>query len=315
MPTVTVAGANAQTVTLSFDTNANAVLAQQLAAAITAGVQAGTIQAAVDTDGPPPPLPPGKTGEFVQTQDGLTSLPPGYSAVVDTASNAVIFGSGDPNESVLIGPGDPTFIATGVFGSGTVVAGGGDTNIIIQSSVTGGWSINTGNGSDNIFADGGGNDTINAGGGHNVIRLGSGSSIIQSTGADTVFAGSGNETIAGFGSGSDVVFGGSGTLFFIGGAGPDVVHGGTGGNNFLFAGTGTATLFGGGNGDQLIAHGSAAQALHAGGATRRCSAVPPRARTRSTRVPAMPRSPQAPGATSSSSPTVRPAARRRFRPS
>ncbi len=262
MPAVTVAGTNSQTVTLHYDTNANAVLAQQLAGAITAGVEGGSIFAVSDTRGPPPPPPQGKTGAFFLSQAPLTSLPHGYTAVVDTAKNAVIFGSGDNGESVLSSTGNLTFIATG--GSGTVVAGGGNNNIIIQSSVTGGWSINTGNGPDNVFADGGGNDTIHAGGGHNVIRLGSGNSIIQSTGADTVFAGSGSETIVGVGTGSDVISGGSGTLFFIGGAGPDVVHGGTGGNNFLFAGTGAATLFGGGNGDDLIAHGSAAQALHAG---------------------------------------------------
>ena len=66
MATVTVSGAHGQTVTLNFDTNANAALAGQLAAAITAGVETGSIVPAVDTDGPPPPLAPGKIGEFVQ---------------------------------------------------------------------------------------------------------------------------------------------------------------------------------------------------------------------------------------------------------
>jgi Ca2+-binding RTX toxin-like protein len=280
MPTVTVAGANSQIVTLTFDTNANAVLASKLAAAITAGVQGGTIQAASDVNGPPPALPPGTTGAFFQEQSGTTFLPPGYTAVVDTSANAIIFGSGDPNESVLIGAGDPTFIAQGAEGSGTVVAGGGDNRIVIPASVAGGWSINTGNGDDTVLAQGSGNDTINAGGGHNAIQLGSGSDIIQTTGDDTVLAGSGSETITAT-TGSDVIFAGSGTLFFIasgastvfagtgsdtffGGAGPDEVHGGTGGNNFLFAGTGAATLFGGGDGDQLFAAGSGAQALHAG---------------------------------------------------
>ncbi len=284
MPTVTVAGANDQTVTLSFDTNANAILAQQLAAAITAGVQNGSIVPAVDTNGPPPPLPPGKTGEFVQTLDGTTFLPSGYAAFVDTAKNAIIFGSGDPNESVLIGPGDPTFIARGATGSGTVVAGAGSNTIDIPTSVAGGWLISTGNGDDNILALGTGNDTINAAGGHNAIMLGTGNDIVESTGGDdTVDAGSGSETITAIGTGSDLVFGGSSTLLFVatggsatifggtgsdtflGGPGRAVVHGGTGGNNFLFGGTGAVTLFGGGNGDQLIAaNSSAAQALHAG---------------------------------------------------
>ena len=100
MPTVTVAGANSQTVTLSFDTNSNAVLAGQLAAAITAGVQGGSILPAVDTDGPPPTLPPGTIGEFIQTKDGTTVLPPGYKAFVNTAPEAIVFGSGGTGESV-----------------------------------------------------------------------------------------------------------------------------------------------------------------------------------------------------------------------
>ena len=99
MPTVTVTGAHGQTVSLNFDTAANAALAQQLAAAITAGVQDGSILPAVDTDGPPPPLPPGATGLFVQDPSGLTILPPGYKAYVDTSPQAVVFGSGDGDES------------------------------------------------------------------------------------------------------------------------------------------------------------------------------------------------------------------------
>jgi hypothetical protein len=98
MPAVTVAGTNSQTVTLNFDTDANAALARQLAGAITAGVRAGTIVPAVDTNGPPPLLGPGTTGEFIQTLNGTTFLPPGYAAVVDTASKAIIFGSGDPSK-------------------------------------------------------------------------------------------------------------------------------------------------------------------------------------------------------------------------
>jgi Ca2+-binding RTX toxin-like protein len=280
MPAVTVAGANSQTVTLNFDTNLNAILAQQLANAITAGVQGGTIIPAVDTDGPPPPLLPGTTGEFVQTLNGLTTLPPGYKAFVDIAQESVVFGSGDNGESVLSSTGNLKFFATG--GSGTVVTGGGNNLIVVPSTDTGAWSINTGNGDDTVLAGGSGNDTINAGGGHNAITLGSGRDVMQSTGDDTVNAGSGSETIGAIGTGSDVIFGNSSTLFFVatggsatvfggsgsdtffGGKGPDVVHGGTGGDNFLFAGTGTATLFGGGSGDQLFAAGNAAQALHAG---------------------------------------------------
>jgi Ca2+-binding RTX toxin-like protein len=260
MAIVTVEGAHGQIVSLSFDTAANAALARKIAAALTDGVRNGSILPAVDTDGPPPPLAPGTTGEFVQTADGLTILPHGYKAFVDTASESVVFGSGDADESVLSSVGDMTFFATG--GSGTVVAGGGNNRVVIPGNDKGNWSINTGNGADAIFAMGGGNDTISPGGGNNAISLGGGKNIIQSTGDDSVIAGSGSETIVAIGAAKDLIFGGSSHLFYVGtrssatvfggsgsdtffgGAGPDVVHGGTGGSNFLVAGIGGATLFG-----------------------------------------------------------------------
>jgi len=279
MPTVTVAGAHGQIVSLNYDSASNAVLAQKLAFAITTGVHNGTIIPAVDTDGTPPPVPGGKTGEWVQTKDGTTILPPGYKAVVDTAPDAVIFGSGDNGESVLASSGDLTFFASA--GSGTVAAGGGDNRIVLFSSDKGAWSINTGNGNDVVLAEGSGNDTINAGGGDNTITLGSGKDLVLSTGDDTVTAGDGQETISATGKHRDLIYGNSSKLFFVatqgsatvfggtgsdtffGGKGPDLVYGGTGGNNFLFAGTGHATLFGGGSGDQLFGNGTEAQALHA----------------------------------------------------
>jgi Ca2+-binding RTX toxin-like protein len=243
MAIVTVQGAHDQTVTLTFDKTANLQLGQQLAAAITAGVRDLTILPAVDTDGPPPTLAGGTTGEFVQTKDGLTILPPGYKAFVDTAHKSVVFGSGDKDESVLSSIGHMTFIATG--GSGSIAAGGGDNRIIIPPGDAGAWSINTGSGNDTIFALGGGNDTVNSGGGHDLIVLGSGHDVVNAVGSATVFGGTGSDT-------------------FHGGSGKDIVHGGTGGNNLLFAGTGPATLFCGGNGDTLFGAGSHPQALHAG---------------------------------------------------
>jgi Ca2+-binding RTX toxin-like protein len=282
VPTVTVAGANSQTVTLTFDTNANAVIAQQLAAAITSGVQGGTITPADSANGPPPAVPPGTTGYFIQSTPGVTVLPPGYTDIADTAPDAVIFGSGDPNESVLISAPHATFFATGASGSGTVVAGSGANSIFIQGSVGGAWSINTENGNDQIKALGGGDDTISAGGGNNAIQLGSGHDFVNTTGDDTVLAGSGSDTVVATGTGTDVINASSGNLFFVaaagatilggtgsdtffGGNGPDCIQGGTAGNNFLQAGSGPATLFGGGNGDSLFAgSGSVAQALHAG---------------------------------------------------
>jgi len=251
MPSVTVAGASNQTVTLKFDSNANAILARQLAAAITGGVQGHpqTILPVAQGNGPPTNLG-GKSGEFIVTEDrSATVLPHGYVAVVDVAKGATITGSGDQNESVLISKGDATFIAPG--GSGTVVGGGGSESIYIKPNVAGDWSIYTGNGDDTIQAAGG-NDTISAGRGHNLISLGSGNDLVLSTGYDTIYAGSGHETIdagaaakhAGAGllnfvgsdlAGSPTVFGGRGSDTFYGGAGHDQDHGGAAGHgNDLF---------------------------------------------------------------------------------
>jgi len=281
MPTVTVAGANNQTVTLNFDSQSNAALANQLASVITAGVQNGSILPAVDTDGPPPALPPGKTGEFVQTLTGSTILPHGYKAFVNTAPNAVVFGSGDEDQAVLSSIANLDFIATG--GSGTVVAGGGDNRVVIPAADDGNWSINTGNGDDNLLASGGGNDTISAGGGNNRIELGGGKDFITSTGNDIIVGATGQETVAAFGSassfvvgndsnllfvgngGSATIFGGTGSDTYFGGGGPDYVQGGTDGHNFLIGGSGAATLVGAGDGDILKAGiGSPGQVLRAG---------------------------------------------------
>src|SRR5215472_4826637 len=137
MSTVTVLGAHNQTFTLTYDTAANAALARQLAAAITAGVENGTLLPAVDTDGPPPTLPSGAAGQFVQTNTGATFLTTGYKAFVDIAPQSVVFGSGDVDESVLSSIGQMVFNATG--GSGTVVAGGGDNRVVIPGSDSGSW--------------------------------------------------------------------------------------------------------------------------------------------------------------------------------
>src|ERR1044072_3711318 len=126
MPSVTVAGAHAQTVTLTFDSQTNAALASKLAEVITQGVTNGTITPAVDPDGPPPPVPAGHTGEFVVTKSSNVTLPQGYQAVVDTAPNARIF-TGN-NDVVVVGSaGNLDVQASG--GSGTVVSGAGNDRI------------------------------------------------------------------------------------------------------------------------------------------------------------------------------------------
>jgi hypothetical protein len=101
--TITVPGANGTTVSLSYDTQSNAALAQRIADAIRNGVDNNTILPVDKKFGPPPSLPTGVTGEFIQSVTGVTQLPQDYKDVVNTAKTGAIYGSGDPNEQVLSG--------------------------------------------------------------------------------------------------------------------------------------------------------------------------------------------------------------------
>ncbi|HVC59310.1 MAG TPA: calcium-binding protein [Acetobacteraceae bacterium] len=282
MASVTVFGAHGSTVSLSYDSAQNALLAQQIAGAFSAAVSGGTVQPADSKYGPPPPLAPGATGEFVASTNSVTFLPHGYTDVVNAAAAAVVFGSGGANQQILSGSGNLSFVTT--EGNGTVVAGGGNNQIVVAAGDSGGWQIDTGNGNDMIRALGAGNDTIAAGGGNNYLQLGAGKDQIITQGADTILGGTGAETVVASATGgqhaTDLIYGNASMLFLVaangatvlggsgsdtvyGGTGPDLLYGGTAGSNFLQAGSGAATLFGGGNNDQLYAGGSAAQALHA----------------------------------------------------
>src|SRR3954451_14794733 len=99
---VTVHASNNSTVTLEFDATSNAALAQQVAGLLSAGIDAGTVVTAFDTDGPPPVLPSTVSGAFVQTQLPIFNLPPGYSSdLVTKPGSAVVYGSGANNETTL----------------------------------------------------------------------------------------------------------------------------------------------------------------------------------------------------------------------
>src|ERR1700722_16528455 len=100
---VTVPGTNGSTISLSYDSQTNAALAQRIADAIKAGVDNNTIFQADNKFGPPPPVPTGQTGEYIQSLPSTTILPQGYTDVVNTAKTGNIFGSGDPNEGILSG--------------------------------------------------------------------------------------------------------------------------------------------------------------------------------------------------------------------
>jgi Ca2+-binding RTX toxin-like protein len=285
MPIVTVLGAHGQTVSLTYDSSANAILAQNVANAIDAGISGGSISPADSAFGMPPPLAPTKIGEFVQSGPGVTVLPKNYDYLVvpNTSPGANVFGNGDAGQNILVGTGNLNFFAAGTsIGSGAFIGGDGNELVSIPVTDAGAWNIVTGNGVDSIRALGAGNDSITAGLGNNQIQLGAGNDFLSTSGSDTILASTGAETINATGSdvitglssrldfqgGSGVgatIMGGSGSDTVFGGSGSDMLFGGTGGNNFLQAGSGVATLFGGGDGDQLYTGGSAPQALFASG--------------------------------------------------
>src|ERR1700749_624040 len=98
---VTVVGAHSQILSLPYTSPQTAILAQQLASAIAAQVNAGSMTAATDMAGPPP-LVAGNAGEYIQTRAGAPiHLSSGYSAFIETAPMGVVFGSTDQNQAIL----------------------------------------------------------------------------------------------------------------------------------------------------------------------------------------------------------------------
>jgi Ca2+-binding RTX toxin-like protein len=279
MPNVTVQGAHGS-VSLAYDVDANAVLAQYVANAIATGIGNSTIIPADSAHSPvPPPLATGKIGEFVQlsTPGGVVTIPKGYNYLVDAAPSAsFIDDNTNAGQEVLVGSGNLTFDA--VFGSGSVIGGSGNDNIIIGPTNANPWLIAIGNGNSVVKALGAGNDTISTGTGYDSIQLGAGKDVVTTGGSATITAGSGSETVTAFGS--DVIYGASSKLLFAagggatvfgmtgsdtitGGTGPDLFQAGTSGGSSVIGGSGSATLLGGGSGDQLFATGTGLQVLTA----------------------------------------------------
>jgi hypothetical protein len=276
MPVVTVQSAHSTTVSLSYDSGANALLATFVRDAISAGLGGGTVFPFAGNSGPTPPIPSGETGEWVQNAPGAINLGHGWDDIVDAASNAIITGPTDPGVQVLAGAGNLNFNAAG--GSGSVIAGGGNDQVVVPVFNANPWFIALGNGNDVVKTLGSGNDTISLGAGADSVQLGAGGTALTVGGAATVTASTGSETVTAMGTalvnggssnllflggGGATVFGQAGAATVTGGSGPDEFHGGTGGINILKAGVGAATLFGGHDGDQLFANGSGAQILFA----------------------------------------------------
>jgi Ca2+-binding RTX toxin-like protein len=286
--TVTTSGTTG-TISVSIAAGANFDLASKIAFAIANGAQGGQLTPETSLNGPAPTLAAGVVGEWLQQTNGVTLLPKGYQAIVNTAATSFIIGSGEPSESVLSGTGNFKFFAPA--GSGTVVAGGGNNTVTILPTDTGDWLISPGPGNNTILDLGRGNATVQTGPGRNTVDLAAGKNQVQLGGNDTLVAATGSATIDGTLAQSSLIVGGTANLLFLGGAGPvtllggsgsDTFLGGTGnasvqgglaGKNLLLAGTGQASLFGGGNGDQLYAEGANSQLLAAGAGNETLSAA------------------------------------------
>ena len=109
------------------------------------------------------------------------------------ASNSTIFGGAANGQLIVSGSGGLSF--NGSFGSGTVIAGGGNNLISVLHADP---LLGVPNGAQNIIAGPGndtiivleGNDTVDGGTGNNQILTGAGDDIIFSNGNDLISAGS-----------------------------------------------------------------------------------------------------------------------------
>src|ERR1019366_8874441 len=99
-------------VSLPYDVDANAALAQYVANAIASGLGTTIIGADNQHTMNPPALPAGKLGEFVEITStaGVITLPKGYNYLVDAAPNAsFIDTNSNSGQEILVGGGNLTF--------------------------------------------------------------------------------------------------------------------------------------------------------------------------------------------------------------
>jgi Ca2+-binding RTX toxin-like protein len=282
---VTIHGSHNESVILGFGSTSNFLLAQQLASYLNTQIADHKLVTESDQGGTFPILPWGISGAYVQTTTQTAILPTGYTTdLITKPGDAVVFGSGAPNEAIM-SDADTDLTFTASSGSGTVVAGGGNSRIMLSAdaphamgwadddkgawgdkgdkghhgdkdhkhdtstSPVSNWLVYTGSGNDYISLIGDVNATIGAGGGQNTILLGSGHDLIISTSTDTIIGGSGAATIDATSAKSDLVAGGSGSLYFLGGAGGATIVGGSGSDTY-YGSTGTKV------GSQLVEGGS-----------------------------------------------------------
>nr|WP_294524035.1 hypothetical protein [uncultured Rhodopila sp.] len=288
MSSVTITGTNSNSVVLNYDGATNYALAQTLAAQINAEIAAGNV---VGDPVAPSPVPgAGKTGILFQSTESVI-LPSNYTVDAITGlPNANVIANSLTNQVILSDEATAlNFYAAA--GAGTVVAGGGGSQL--QIGGTGNWLLSSGAyGGPNVITDfGSGTNTISAGPGGNHIVLGSGHDLVLSTGEDLITAGHGDQTVLASAGSRDNIHGVDGKLLFVGGAanvtivgggsgsvtftgtsGSQDVQGSLGGDNHLTAGLGQATLIGAADGDVLTA-GNTGQLLIAGAGNETLNAV------------------------------------------
>jgi Ca2+-binding RTX toxin-like protein len=268
MATVTVLGANNQTVTLSYSSNDAALAAQALANTIVTDLQSGQLTPIAFTGATLPTE--SNAALFVSTGGVLLAQPSGYNVLVDNAAGPIsVVGNAGAQERVQAGSGG-LFYYFGAASSGTVVAGDGNNYITTADPGTG--AIPTSGGVYNVIVGAGSNtialetgqSTVSTGLGMNAVALGTSTSVVNAAGGETtVFGdvaqgaapGSGSDTVNA-GAGYVSVYGGHSNFTFMGGTGTVTVQG-VGGSDTVFANGSTGLFASGTAGNSLIQGGNA----------------------------------------------------------
>lgn len=127
MPTVTVLGANNQTVSLNYSSNDAALAAQALATTIATDLRSGQLTPVAFTGGTLPTE--SNAALFVSTTGVLLQQPSGYDVLVDDAPGQIaVIGNAGAQVRVTAGSGGLIYYF-GAASSDTVVSGDGNTYI------------------------------------------------------------------------------------------------------------------------------------------------------------------------------------------
>ena len=249
MPTVTVLGANNQTVSLNYSSNDTALAAQALATTIATDLQSGRLTPVAFTGGALPTET--NAALFVSSTGVLVQQPSGYNVLVDDAPGQIaVVGNAGAQERVQAGSGGLIYYF-GAASSGTVVSGDGNTYVTNANPNTGAipasggiYNVTVGAGSNTIALETG-RSTVSTGLGLDAVALGTSSSEVNAAGGETTVFGDVKQGDAP-GTGSDTVNAAAGYVSVYGGY-----------SNFTFmGGTGTVTVQGVGGSDTIFANGS-----------------------------------------------------------